>query len=80
MRLYLGDDGVIAPMLKNRGKGLIKMREFFLLKVQEQFDKEIYSLNQIDLRLRANYDFNEPNPTYGENHLIWDSWSKIINT
>ena len=80
LRLYLGDDGTIGPMLKQRGKALIRMRDKFKSKVQEQFDMVMNSLNNIDLRLRANYDLNAPNPTYGQEHSIWDAWSNIIGT
>ena len=80
LKQYLGDDGTIGPMLKQRGKQLIRMRNKFLSKVQEQHERVMDSLNDIDLRLRANYDLNVPNPTYGQEHSIWDSWSNISGT
>ena len=67
LRLYLGDDGLVGYFLKRRGKNLLKMR-----------DKRIWkSLNEIDLRLRANYD-NAPTAKYGQEHSIWDSWALIV--
>ena len=79
LRLYLGDDGIIGSLLKERGKVLIKMREKYLSKRQEQFDRGMNSLNETDLRLRANYDFNAQNPINGEDHSIWNSWANITN-
>ena len=78
LKLYLGDDGIIGPCLRERGKVLLRLRELFLSKVQEQFDKVMDSLNKIDLRLRANYDLKAPNPIYGQDHSIWTTWSTII--
>ena len=66
LKLYLGDDGIIGSMLKKRGKVLMILKEKFLSKVQEQFDREMDSLNKIDLHLRANYDLNAPYPTTGK--------------
>ena len=44
----------------------LKMREKFLSKMQEEFDRGMNSLNETDLRLRANYDFNAPNSLSGQ--------------
>ena len=76
----MGDDGIIGIFLKERGKVLIKMREKFLSKMQEEFDRGMNSLNETDLRLRANYDFNAPNTLSGQDHSIWDSWANITHT
>ena len=80
LRLYLGDDGIIGICIRERGKVLIKMREKFLSKMQEEFDRGMNSLNETDLRLRANYDFNAPNSLNGQDHSIWDSWANITHT
>ena len=77
LRLYLGEDGVVGSVLKERGKVLIRIRDKFLSELEEKYEKEMKSLNEIDLRQRANYDLTEPMPVYGQDHPIWDSWSRI---
>ena len=78
LRLYLGEDGIIGCFLKERGKNLIKMRDKYLSEVEERYKRIWDSLNEIDLRQRANYDLNEPPVKYGQGHSIWDSWSSIV--
>ena len=78
LRLYLGEDGIIGCLLKERGKKLLKMRDKYLSEVEERYKSIWKSLNEIDLRQRANYDLNAPAVLYGQEHSIWDSWSSII--
>ena len=72
LRLYLGDDGIC--FLKKRGENLLKMREKYLSEIEKAHERIWNSLNEIDLRQRANFDY-APIAVNGQDHPIWDSWS-----
>ena len=52
------------------------MREKYLSEIEKAHERIWNSLNEIDLRQRANFDY-APIAINGQDHSIWDSWSTI---
>ena len=79
LKSFLGDDGASGPVLLERGKSLIRMRNELFSIVQKQKELQQQVLNDLDLWERANIEQSQdPSPEFGKDHSVWDSWNTIL--